>query len=63
MKLVNKNYKSIVVLKVDTHKSAAGTKLPPFARYVEKRTSTESLCTFLHVCLSTKSLKHNVYHI
>jgi len=36
-------------LKDDTHKSAAVIKLPPFARYVEKRTSAESLCTFLHV--------------
>jgi len=49
MNLVNENYKSIVVLKDDTHKLAAVTKLPPFARYVEKRTSTESLCTFLHI--------------
>jgi len=59
MNLVNKNYKSIVVLKDDT---AAVTKLPAFARYVKKRTSTESLCTFLLVYLTTNSLKHNAYH-
>jgi hypothetical protein len=49
MNLVNKNYKSIVVLKDDTHKSAAVTELPLFARYVEKRISTENLSTFPHV--------------
>jgi len=62
MNLVNKGYKPIVVLKDDTHKSAAVTKLPPFASYVEKRTSTESLCTFLHIYLTTNSPKHNAYH-
>jgi hypothetical protein len=62
MNLVNKGYKSIVVLKGETHKSAAVTKLPPFARYVEKQTSTESLCTFLHFYLTTYSPKHNAYH-